>query len=76
MLFLETTFHINVCRALIGQPNPAEELAMLEAKAAQTWGKIYSDIFDIFIFNIFDMIFVFCCQKFILIVCHHVNKNT
>ena len=55
MLFLETTFHINVCRALIGQPNPAEELAMLEAKAAQTWGKIYSDIFDIFIFNIFDI---------------------
>merc|ERR1712088_1132636 len=25
--------------ALIGQPNPAEELAMLETKAAQTWGK-------------------------------------
>merc|ERR1719412_2491828 len=30
---------IQKTRALIGQPNPAEELAMLEAKAAQTWGK-------------------------------------
>ena len=42
VLFLETIFHINVSRALIGQPNPAEELAMLEAKAAQTWGKPHS----------------------------------
>ena len=41
-MFLETIFHINVSRALIGQPNPAEELAMLEAKAAQTWGKPHS----------------------------------
>ena len=42
VLLLETIFHINVSRALIGQPNPAEELAMLEAKAAQTWGKPHS----------------------------------
>jgi myosin heavy chain 6/7 len=30
---------IQKTRSLIGMPNPAEELAMLEAKAAQTWGK-------------------------------------
>merc|ERR1711881_222892 len=30
---------IQKTRPLIGQPNPAEELALLEAKAAVTWGK-------------------------------------
>merc|ERR1712240_445032 len=30
---------IQKTRALIGLPNPAEELALLEAKAAVTWGK-------------------------------------
>ena len=39
LVFHRWIFNILVCRALIGQPNPAEELAMLETKAAQTWGK-------------------------------------
>jgi len=30
---------IQKTRPLVGQPNPAEELALLEAKAATTWGK-------------------------------------
>ena len=66
MLLSKTKFHTNVSRALIGQPNPAEELAMLEAKAAQTWGKTNSDI-----------IHAFCCNvksypKSIWVSCHNI----